>query len=206
MPRFVRTGRSLRRPSKLSGRLPDNALPIPVTNQMSSYSCGAACAAAVMRYFGKHDGAEREVRSSIKTNHEGTYMRNVSRFLREHGLGARVIVNESVKNLLAKFSAGNVPILAIQAWPFPINGKTGSVFRGCKYGHYVVMVGFDKNNIYFMDPNIKTGNYGYMPLFELVRRWRDVGDRGQCVDRQVIWVSGKPVRRQRIVRGVTKIN
>jgi uncharacterized protein YvpB len=39
-------------------------------------------------------------------------------------------------------------------------------------GHYVVAVGYDAKNIYFMDPST-LGNYAYIPEKEFVDRWHD---------------------------------
>lgn len=190
-------------PNRLAGQLPADFLPVPVTRQLSNYSCGAAAVAAVLRYFGKHDGGERELRPDLKTNRDGTLMRNMSRLLREHGLQATVENNESMQDLAKKFGPGRIAILAIQAWP--ASGKISSL-RGCANGHYVVLIAIDKKNAYFMDPFIKGGGYGYMPLFELHRRWRDVGSRGQCVDGQIIWVSGKPAGLPKRRQALKKIN
>jgi len=45
-------------------------------------------------------------------------------------------------------------------------------------GHYVVGIGYDSNNIYFMDP-ATMGNYTYIPVDEFLARWHDKDQRGK---------------------------
>jgi hypothetical protein len=40
-------------------------------------------------------------------------------------------------------------------------------------GHYIVLVGYDDANLFFMDPSTK-GHYAYIPKGEFVERWHDV--------------------------------
>ena len=39
-------------------------------------------------------------------------------------------------------------------------------------GHWVVAIGYNKDNIFFMDPST-SGNYTYIPKDKLVARWHD---------------------------------
>lgn len=63
-------------------------------------------------------------------------------------------------------------IIALQAWRDESQEKESweNIWNS---GHYVVVVGFDKDNFYFMDPWFK-GSWNYLPKRELVSRWHDV--------------------------------
>ena len=79
---------------------------------------------------------------------------------------------------------GRPVIVLIQAW----GNKTLDQYATDKDdGHYVVAVGYDAANFYFMDPST-AGNYTFIPRDEFLRRWHDVDSRlvdGHEVDEPV---------------------
>ncbi len=79
-------------------------------------------------------------------------------------------------------------IVSIQAWA----EKPVHYAADWDDGHYVVAVGYDEQNIYFMDPSI-LGHYAYLPLSEFVRRWHD-RDGERVLDQFGIVISRGPPR------------
>ncbi len=67
------------------------------------------------------------------------------------------------------------PVLALtQAWSFT-NDKDYDLAEYSKSwysGHYVVVIGYDEKNIYYMDP-YDMGHYAFLPKAEWERRWHD---------------------------------
>jgi len=59
-------------------------------------------------------------------------------------------------------------------------------------GHYVVMVGYDRQRLFFMDPGTLTpGAYAYLDRDELDDRWHDLaGSEERRVERMVIFARG----------------
>lgn len=80
----------------------------------------------------------------------------------------------TVPQLEASINAGN-PILALtQAWTF-LNAAEYDVNayeNGWASGHYVVIVGYDEDNFYLMDPST-LGTYAFVPRAEFLKRWHD---------------------------------
>ena len=60
-------------------------------------------------------------------------------------------------------------ICLIQAWT---DRKGNNYAKDWDDGHYVVAVGYDPKNIYFMDP-CTLGNYTFIPTDEFLQRWHD---------------------------------
>jgi hypothetical protein len=77
-------------------------------------------------------------------------------------------------------------IVSIQAWA----EKSVNYPADWGDGHYVMAVGYDQENIYFMDPSL-LGNYGYIPIGEFVKRWHDRDDE-KVLDQFGIVISRGP--------------
>src|SRR5205823_4615259 len=57
-------------------------------------------------------------------------------------------------------------------------------------GHWVVAVGYDKNNLYFMDPST-AGRYTYIPKAQFLERWHDImGKDNKHVQHISIFIKG----------------
>jgi ABC-type bacteriocin/lantibiotic exporter with double-glycine peptidase domain len=65
-------------------------------------------------------------------------------------------------------------IVAVQAWqPVAREENLKPWATDWDDGHYLVVIGYDSKNLYFMDPST-TGHYTYIPLGEFNDRWHDV--------------------------------
>lgn len=84
------------------------------------------------------------------------------------GLTTRFHENISVADLCKILEAKHPVIVSIQAY------GDQEDYRKLESGHYVVVVGYDQNNIYFQDPSIEgEGKHGFIPLGEFEQRWHD---------------------------------
>jgi hypothetical protein len=87
--------------------------------------------------------------------------------------------------LEAAIEAGHPVLVMLQAWGKPTADTTYLDDSG--HGHFVVAMGFDKKNFFFMDP-ATTGNYTYIPKDKLAERWHDVDthqENGKAVTEKV---------------------
>jgi hypothetical protein len=57
-------------------------------------------------------------------------------------------------------------------------------------GHYNVIVGYDSENFFFMDPWTKEHNYAYIPKTNFGTRWHDLIHGKEKVHRVAIFVTG----------------
>lgn len=80
-------------------------------------------------------------------------------------------------------------ICEIQAWT---DNPPVDYSKSYDEGHFVVAIGYDDSNIYFMDP-CTVGNYTYIPNKELITRWHDTNmdDSGKIIKTEnlgiVLW-------------------
>jgi uncharacterized protein YvpB len=69
---------------------------------------------------------------------------------------------------------GEPTIVAAQAWQsVPATASLKPWETDWDDGHYLVVVGYDRANLYFMDPSTED-HYTYIPGDEFVQRWHDV--------------------------------
>lgn len=63
-------------------------------------------------------------------------------------------------------------------------------------GHYVIMVGYDDDRLFFVDPsNASPAGYVYLPRTELDERWHDLTGHDEApVRRMTIFARGERAR------------
>jgi uncharacterized protein len=178
--------------------LPANALAVPLVRQSTDYSCGAAALLAVLFYWQAFDGGESDLYEPLETSEDhGTEPRKIVEVAASFGLEAKLRTNLAIGDLRASLARGETVILDIQAWRDP--ERTPSWKEAWDDGHYVVLVGMDTRHAYVMDPSSSAG-YAYLPLDELVDRWRDYETRS---GRRVEYVrAGMSILGKRHIRRV----
>lgn len=152
--------------------LPARYLPVPLISQATDYSCGAAALLSILYYWRVYSKDEDELRRILHTTpNNGTHPAMIVRVARLLGLGAFMKENLTLVDLGHAIGRGDTVILDIQAWPDAEEAK--KPWRDMwDSGHYVVLVGLDRERAYLMDPSVSDG-YAYIPLEELSDRWHD---------------------------------
>jgi predicted double-glycine peptidase len=147
---------------------------LPEVQQPDEYSCGVASLMAILAYYGTGPENYDDLKKLIgATEKSGTDYHRIARFARGQGLEADTVSAMSLPQLETCLSEGKPVICAIQAYAENIPSiQRAEVYRKNDNGHYLVAVGFDDNNIYFMDPSL-TGRRGFLPKAEFVARWHD---------------------------------
>lgn len=144
---------------------------VPDVRQSQPYSCGAACLQAVLNYYGI-DKREGVLMQELNTTEEaGTHPDSIVRVARAHGLDAELRTNLTLADL-EEAAAGRIPvIITCQAWS-DVSPANLSWDRDWEDGHYMVVIGIDKDNVYFEDPSL-LGTRGVIPREEFLSRWHD---------------------------------
>jgi predicted double-glycine peptidase len=160
--------------------LPADYLPVPFTEQEQDYSCGAAAALAVLRYWQAYGGDESSLYELLGTSpKDGTPPENIARGLAAFGLETGLREGMTLADLRAALGRGDSVILDIQAWRDDEDTPWSERWDD---GHYVVLTGMDEHYAYVMDPSTPE-RYTYLPLPELLERWHDYEDRDGSVRR-----------------------
>jgi predicted double-glycine peptidase len=188
--------------------LPGNWVQVPAVTQQSNFSCGPAAALALLRYW-RPEAFESVDEAALyapleTTNARGTEPEPIAALLRRNGLDAEYRHGDvTVADLEREVDAGHPPIVDLQAWtdhPTPYRETWDA-------GHYVVMVGYDDERLFFADPSTMTPHgYAYLPRNEFDERWHDLaGLTDDRVERMAIFVRGKAPRPKILGRPVSAV-
>ena len=147
------------------------------TRQVTEYSCGACALQAVLSYWGR-DVDEAELMKLLHTtSEEGTYPEDIVRGARALGFEAELKDKLSLDEV-EQFTANGDPMIALaQVWRSESNSP-GAVSDDWDNGHYIVVLGVDKDYVYFQDPYARMSK-AFVPRKMFVEHWHQVmgGDR-----------------------------
>ncbi len=171
--------------------LPQALIPVPLARQATGYTCGVAALQSVLHYFGQSYRQDVLAEALGSNPEHGTNYKRMAAFAQANGVACQAHEGLSPATLRAMVGAGKPVVIALQAW-----GEPGVDYAAdWEDGHYVVVVGFDDANFYFMDPSV-LGNYTYLSVDALLARWHDCYlEDGQIVrlHRFGLSFSGAPV-------------
>lgn len=147
-----------------------NLIPVPLTRQGADYTCGITAVQSILGYYGI-DRRQDDLIAAMKPDPDmGTNYQNVLAYAQSLGFEASAHKGMTLDELKGYIDRRVPVLLAIQAWMTPpVDWKT------FEEGHYVVAVGYDAENFYFMDPST-LGHYTYIPIPEFLERWHDRDD------------------------------
>ena len=168
------------------------------SRQSTEFSCGPAAVQAVLRHWGRNV-AEEELMELMGTNSDvGTHPENIVRGARALGFQAEMKENTTVDELQAFTSSGSPVITLGQVWRSS-QGKAVSVEDDWDSGHYIVVLGADRENVYFQDPYLRMGK-GFAPRKHFEAHWHQAmgGDLSNPkLMRVAIFIKGeKPAEEQ----------
>lgn len=141
-------------------------LTFPELRQNFQYDCGASALQSIFAYYGIDIREEILMKKLKTTKRYGTKINNIKEVAL--GYGFKVDIKEMDLDMLKNYIKQKTPvILLLQAW----SDKKVNYKKNKDNGHYVVAIGYDKNNFYFEDPYsvLRT----YLSFEELNERWHD---------------------------------
>jgi len=138
--------------------------------QSTEYTCGPAALQAVLRYWGK-DVAEEEIATLAGTTSEvGTFPEDLARSARALGFKAEVREGLTLDEV-ATFTAAGHPMIALaQVWLSAKSLGGRSVEEEWDSGHYIVVLGVDRDYVYFQDPYVLMSK-AFMPRKVFEAHW-----------------------------------
>jgi ABC-type bacteriocin/lantibiotic exporter with double-glycine peptidase domain len=178
-------------------RIPATRIALPPVKQHTHFSCGAAATLSLLRYwswarFSRVDEAAL-FHALGTTIARGTEPEPMVDYLRSAGVAADYRHGDvTVGQLERAVDAGQPPIVDLQAWR-----DTALPWRETwDAGHYVILVAYDAERLFVMDPSIMTpGAYAFLPRAELDPRWHDLaGPDDVHLERMAIFARGRGPR------------
>ena len=152
-----------------SSALPSLLSAVPDVRQSTGYTCGAAALQAVLAYWGTEEREDRLVARLHSTPEAGTHPLDIVRVAREFGLTTDLREGLELADLDAALADRTTGIVDLQAWRDRADLPWAETWDD---GHYMVLLGADRDNLYFEDPSL-LGSRGTIPRSEFVDRWHD---------------------------------
>lgn len=184
--------------------VPDNAIHVdlPSVRQQRSHTCAAACLRAICKFFKVGSAAERDFAKKLDSHPEGgTAPADIVKTCEDWGLGVEAKEKMTIKQLKNYVKSGVPVICAMQAWGSP------KQYSNDQSGHYVVAIGYDDRNVYFMDPAMVSGSRGFLPDDVFVSRWHDEDKHGEKFSHLGISVwTNEPDKEKQDLHKVKKID
>ena len=163
---------------------------MPLVEQSTGYTCGAAAMQGVLAYYGLRFTEEALVKDLGSTPKDGTDHVVMAAYGTKLGLHGVVRSNVPLREVQERVESGDAVIVEAQAWqdekptlkPYP------EVWNS---GHYMIVIGVDEKNVYFVDPSAGLKR-GYIPIEEFMTRWHDLDLKQQKLHQTAIFFHGKP--------------
>lgn len=143
-------------------------LRVPMIRQGTGYTCGVAALQSILFHWGEEWREDRLARELGATPEEGTNYHAIVRLAESKGFRVEVSTGMTLDQVTTAVDAGWPVVVAIQAW----GDHPEAYAESWDDGHYVVVVGHDRKNLYFMDPST-IGTYTFMPIESFLSRWHD---------------------------------
>lgn len=165
------------------GNSPEIFISVPLVRQSTNYTCGVACTQSLLWYVGT-DFREDLLADELGTTEEnGTNAISICNFINTcDDMSAEIKQDMTVDDLKTCIKEGKPVMVLIQAWEGVEDFNYSDYWED---GHFVIAIGYDDNNLYFMDPSY-CGNYTYIPIEEFVTRWHDYDEDSQYVNAGII--------------------
>jgi len=165
----------------------ENAIKVPLLpiHQKYRYTCGVAALQSILVYYNLYPYKQEDLINKLMADTEvGTEPVNIVKYAKKMKLKVKEYHEMTSQQLRGQLNKQHPVICLIQAWGSPENYISGSD------GHYIVAVGYDEENFYFVDP-ILEGVFGYLPAEEFERRWY-FNDENQKLKQYgiAIWQTG----------------
>lgn len=171
-------------------------LNVPDVREPTDFSSGATSLQAVLVYYGTDVSVDQLI-NLTNSSENGTLPANIAQGAVQLGFSAEVKENMTLEDLQNDTNQGIPVIIDCQAWKSNNTNNTSQNWTTDQQdGHYMVVIGIDKDNVYFEDPAI-LGSRGYIPNQEFLDRWHDTykdpkTGNNTTVNHLGIIISGKP--------------
>jgi uncharacterized protein len=147
--------------------------------QATSYTCGVACAQAILDYYGIDEREDRLAAQFGATEEGGTSPSQLLAGFASYGLAATLKEQTTLDDLRANVEQKIPTMVAIQAWLEKYPPPDWS--QHWEDGHWLIVIGLDERNIYFEDPSL-LGARGWLTHAEFLARWHDYVGEPPCCD------------------------
>jgi ABC-type bacteriocin/lantibiotic exporter with double-glycine peptidase domain len=137
----------------------------PIREQKSDYDCGVAALWCILKYYNKNV-SYKNVTSLLKTSPiHGTSVKRFIKVTKRLGLSCDYFRNDISR--IKKYIRKEIPIVCLIQ-----NQKELSWYNTWEHGHYVVLIGYARQRLYFFDP--ATGGIEMISIKKFKKQWHDM--------------------------------
>ncbi len=137
-------------------------LEVPYYKQQEWYTCGPACLRMILKCIGT-SASEEEIVKACGTTELGTTPSQLVKGSKVFGFDADALKYEDIDDLIQALKCGNPIIVLLDA---------GILYGGVQgFGHFVVITGFDNNEIRYHDPDIPDGQDAKCNIDKFIQAW-----------------------------------
>jgi predicted double-glycine peptidase len=177
-----------------------NSIHMPVGEQQTKYSCGAACLRIIAKRYGIHKTEQEFMKLLGTTPKDGTWPENLIEIGKKLGLNVHDKMGMSIDELKSLLDKKIPVICSFQAW-----GDKKNYSKKNKDGHYAIAIGYNDKEIMFEDPSIRDGKRGSLKYKDFLSRWHDIDAHGHnCKQLGIAMWKSEP-KNQRKVSKVKEI-
>lgn len=156
--------------------------------QTTNYSCGAACSAIILRYYGYVGKEEKLIKSLNVDPKSGVDPKTIVDFFRRKKFKIKQKYEASLEDIESYIDKSWLIIVAYQDHAFrPSEIDYASSLDN---GHYAVINGYDNDKIWFVDPSTSKPNKS-IKKEEFLKRWRDIDVNFKIYHRWMIAIGPK---------------
>lgn len=146
-------------------------LPVPIVRQANTYSCGAASLLSLLYYWDLYELGETSLYKELGTTEQGTDPEKIVEVAHSHGLKAELKINTPLQLVFEAVDRKEPVIVGFQAWAR--EDETDVNYENIwDSGHFAIVIGYDAEKVYFMDPS-SGPNYGFLTQKDFLTRWHD---------------------------------
>lgn len=130
------------------------------------YDCGATALMSVLMHYNIYPRL-KTLKKETETKKSGTSPEKLVEVSKRYGVKAKLLENMSIRDLEKKVDMGCPVLISIQikrSSDIPLSKVWGN-------GHFVVVIGYNRENIYFADPMFSFTTF--LKKTELEERWHD---------------------------------
>lgn len=161
---------------------------VPVVEQLTEDSAGAAAVQSVLAYYGKELTDQVEVMEGVGTDAQGTAAEDMVTFANQNGVFSWRQANVTMSEIENQLRLGNPVIVELMAWSEDASTDT-TYADDWEDGHYAVVIGMNKDNVYLMDPAL-SGGRGFIPMSEFQERWHNLSSSGEKEHATALFFNG----------------
>lgn len=169
-------------------------LEFPELRQTYDFDCGSCALHSILLYYGNNidEGTILKMLKNIEKKPEGADsgadIPDLIKIAEHYGIEVESRENMTIIDLVNAINSEWPILVEVQAYPDDpdeLNWKEDD-----EYGHYCVVIGYDKENIYFEDP----GSYKrtYMSFKEMDKRWHGYGEKDKIYNHWGMICKGIP--------------